>query len=149
MSFSSRALTTSPRGAQIPILSLPVMERLVIIEAPTGSGKTEAAVLWADRLSAAGLVDGMYFAVPTRSAATELHARISAMRSCVHPQLIGRVVRAVPGMLDTDHAANIWDEPTAPTWALGPMQMVSRQVPRLSIVIIAPRALPSIVAVVR
>jgi len=49
------------------------------LEAPTGTGKTEASAIWADRLAAAGLVDGMYFAVPTRSAATELHGRIAAM----------------------------------------------------------------------
>jgi CRISPR-associated endonuclease/helicase Cas3 len=49
-----------PRAAQISMLSLPVTERLAIIEAPTGSGKTEASVIWADRLVAARLVDGMY-----------------------------------------------------------------------------------------
>ncbi len=113
-----------PRGAQVAVLSLPLAERLVIIEAPTGSGKTEASVIWADRLAAAGLVDGMYFAVPTRSAATELHARISGMMGRVHPSLVGRVIRAVPGMLDTDHPANIWDEPTMPTWALGSTRRV-------------------------
>jgi len=108
-----------PRAAQISMLSLPLTERLAIIEAPTGSGKTEASVIWADRLAAADLVDGMYFAVPTRSAATELHARIAAVMGRVHPLIVGRVVRAVPGLIDTDHAANIWDEPTMPTWALG------------------------------
>jgi CRISPR-associated endonuclease/helicase Cas3 len=113
-----------PRAAQISMLSLPVTERLVIIEAPTGSGKTEASAIWADRLAAAGLVDGMYFAVPTRSAATELHARISEMMGRVHPLVVGRVVRAVPGMIDTDHAVNIWDEPTMPTWALGSARRV-------------------------
>ena len=66
----------------------------------------------------------MYFAVPTRSAATELHARISKLMGQVHPLLVGRVVRAVPGMIDTDHAANIWDEPTLPTWALGSARRV-------------------------
>jgi CRISPR-associated endonuclease/helicase Cas3 len=113
-----------PRAAQISMLSLPLGERLVIIEAPTGSGKTEASALWVDRLTAAGLVDGMYFAVPTRSAATELHARISDRMGRVHPLLVGRVVRAVPGMIDTDHAENIWDEPTMPTWALGSARRV-------------------------
>jgi CRISPR-associated endonuclease/helicase Cas3 len=113
-----------PRAAQISMLSLPLTERLVIIEAPTGSGKTEAGVIWADRLAAAGLVDGMYFAVPTRSAATELHARIAEMMGRVHAPLVGRVVRAVPGMLDTDRPANIWDEPTTPTWALGSTRRV-------------------------
>ena len=99
-----------PRAAQISMLSLPISERLAVIEAPTGSGKTEASLIWADRLVAAGLVDGMYFAVPTRSAATELHARISKLMGQVHPLVVARVVRAVPGMIDTDHAANIWDE---------------------------------------
>jgi CRISPR-associated endonuclease/helicase Cas3 len=116
--------TYKPRAAQISMLSLPLTERLAIIEAPTGSGKTEASVIWADRLAAAGLVDGMYFAVPTRSAATELHARISKVMGRVHPLIVGRVVRAVPGLIDTDHAANIWDEPTMPTWALGSTRRV-------------------------
>jgi CRISPR-associated endonuclease/helicase Cas3 len=113
-----------PRGAQVAMLSLPLTERIVIIEAPTGSGKTEASVIWADRLAAAGLVDGMYFAVPTRSAATELHARISRMMGRVHPSLVGRIIRAVPGMLDTDRPASVWDEPSMPTWALGSTRRV-------------------------
>jgi len=113
-----------PRAAQISVLSLPLTERLVIIEAPTGSGKTEASVIWADRLAAAGLVDGMYFAVPTRSAATELHDRVSKIMGRVHASLVGRVIRAVPGLLDTDHPTNLWDEPTTPTWALGSTRRV-------------------------
>src|SRR5258706_9083977 len=113
-----------PRSAQVSMLSLPVSERLAIIEAHTGSGKTVASLIWADRLVAAGLVDGMYFAVPTRSAATELHARISKLMGQVHPLIVGRIVRAVPGMIDTDHASNIWDEPTLPTWALGSARRV-------------------------
>ena len=39
-----------PRAAQISMLSLPITERLAVIEAPTGSGKTEASLIWADRL---------------------------------------------------------------------------------------------------
>jgi len=113
-----------PRAAQVSMLELPLPEKLVFIEAPTGSGKTEAAVIWADRLVAAGLVDGMYFAVPTRSAATELHDRISKVTGRVHPSLLGRVVRAVPGMLDVDRPSGIWDEPTTPTWALGSTRRV-------------------------
>src|ERR1035437_7092807 len=46
------------------------------------------------------------------------------MMGQVHPLVVGRVVRAVPGMIDTDHAANIWDEPTMPTWALGSARRV-------------------------
>ncbi|QXP88313.1 CRISPR-associated helicase Cas3' [Methylococcus capsulatus] len=50
--------------------------RLLIAEAETGSGKTEAALARFFRLFAAGEVDGLYFALPTRVAARELYLRV-------------------------------------------------------------------------
>src|SRR3546814_2111338 len=50
--------------------------------AETGSGKTEAALWRFARLFAEGKVDGLYFAVPTRSAARQLHAREIGSASC-------------------------------------------------------------------
>jgi CRISPR-associated endonuclease/helicase Cas3 len=105
----------NPRPAQIGVLALPLDERFAVIEAPTGSGKTEAALIWASRLVEAGEVDGLYFAVPTRSAASELHARIGRLMSAHHPALKGKIVRALPGMLDTDNS--VPDYP-AETWAV-------------------------------
>jgi CRISPR-associated endonuclease/helicase Cas3 len=99
------------RAAQVAALTLP-LEQMAIIEAPTGSGKTEASLIWASRLVEAGLVDGLYFAVPTRSAATELHARISALMTTAHAYLQGKIVRAVPGSIETDDS-------TLTTWAIG------------------------------
>ena len=84
------------RAAQVAALMLP-LEQMAIIEAPTGSGKTEASLIWASRLAEARLVDGLYFAVPTRSAATELHARVGAIMSPEHPYLKGKVIRAIRG----------------------------------------------------
>jgi CRISPR-associated endonuclease/helicase Cas3 len=104
-----------PRPAQLGTLSLPLDERFAVIEAPTGSGKTEAALIWASRLVEAREVDGLYFAVPTRSAASELHARIGRIMSAQHPTLKGKIVRALPGMLDTDNT--VPDYP-AETWAV-------------------------------
>jgi CRISPR-associated endonuclease/helicase Cas3 len=104
-----------PRPAQVETLELPIDEPFAVIEAPTGTGKTEAALIWASRLVEAGLVDGLYFAVPTRSAATELHARIGRLMSTHHPVLQGKVVRALPGMLDTDNS--VTDYPPE-TWAV-------------------------------
>ena len=51
-------------------------EPLVVIESETGSGKTEAALWRFARMYEAGLVDGLYFALPTRAAATQIHARV-------------------------------------------------------------------------
>jgi CRISPR-associated endonuclease/helicase Cas3 len=91
-----------PLGAQGVIGAVPLASRLVVVEAPTGTGKTETALLHALRLVAAGEVDGLYFALPTRAAATEIHERIAWMARAHSPALAGRVVRAVPGLLDTD-----------------------------------------------
>ena len=60
-------------------------EPVVIIESETGSGKTEA-VLWRfARMYQAGRVDGLYFALPTRSAATQLHRRVNEFVSNLFP----------------------------------------------------------------
>ena len=57
----------SPRPIQQECAKLPDYEdgSLVILESDTGSGKTEAALVRFMQLFHAGLVDGMYFALPT------------------------------------------------------------------------------------
>lgn len=56
---------------------------LVILESETGSGKTEA-VLWRYlHLFAAGAVDGLYFALPTRAAASQLYQRLLRFTAAV------------------------------------------------------------------
>lgn len=102
----------SPIGAQTAIGRIPFNEHLVIVDAPTGTGKTESAVMWASLLVEEGLVDGMYFAVPLRSAAIELHQRVSSLAK-YHPALQGRILRAVPGQIDNDP----WQG--RKSWALG------------------------------
>lgn len=74
-------------------------ERLVILEAETGSGKTEAAFWRFARLFEAGLVDGLYFALPTRAAAVQLHARIGRMMAHFLGGRAAGVILAVPGYL--------------------------------------------------
>ena len=98
-------LPGAPIGAQVVIGAVPLTERLVVIEAPTGTGKTEAALLRALQLVEAGLVDGMYFALPTRAAATEVHGRIARLARTHSPALASRVVRALAGNLGTDGVA--------------------------------------------
>jgi len=73
-------------------------EKLLIAEAETGSGKTEAALFYFFRLFASGKVDGLYFALPTRVAANELHDRIKKYLEMVFPDSQARpiAVLAVP-----------------------------------------------------
>ncbi|MEX1366313.1 MAG: CRISPR-associated endonuclease Cas3'', partial [Nannocystaceae bacterium] len=95
-----------PRPAQRAVLELPVDRRgsLTILEAETGSGKTEAALARFMQLFHAGEVDGLYFALPTRTAATQLHGRVVDALERAFPNLDERpaVVLAVPGYLRVD-----------------------------------------------
>ena len=92
-----------PRPAQTALLSLPQDPQgsISILEAETGSGKTEAALARFVTLFEAGLVDGMYFALPTRSAATQMHRRVyeAVQQAFASPPA---VVLAVPGYLRVD-----------------------------------------------
>ena len=78
---------------------------LVVLESETGSGKTEAA-LWRFRtLFERGAVDGLYFALPTRVAASQIHERVMQFRDQVFGSASGpAVVLAVPGQVRADHA---------------------------------------------
>ena len=107
-----------PNAMQHQILDLPVTEegQLIILESQTGSGKTEAAVAHFLSLFTGGLVDGMYFALPTRTAAYQIYRRVVAAVERGFPDLATRppVILAVPGYLD-DRSA-----PLAPFDALWP-----------------------------
>jgi CRISPR-associated endonuclease/helicase Cas3 len=77
---------------------------IVLIESETGSGKTEAAIMHGLRLYEAGAVDGIYFALPTRTSAVQIHGRVER---AVKAAFGGRenappVVLAVPGYFRVD-----------------------------------------------
>ena len=68
----------SPRGVQVLVDDLPHTPGLTLIEAPTGSGKTEAALAYAWRLLAAGVADSIVFALPTQATANAMLTRAEA-----------------------------------------------------------------------
>jgi len=70
---------------------------IALIEAETGSGKTEAALWRWLALRRRGEVDGLYFALPTRSAAVQLHGRVNRMIERVWGADGPEAVLAVPG----------------------------------------------------
>lgn len=75
---------------------------LVILESETGSGKTEAALWRYVQLFRAGLVDSLYFALPTRVAASQVYKRITDTLKRVWPEGAPLAVRALPGYVAAD-----------------------------------------------
>jgi CRISPR-associated endonuclease/helicase Cas3 len=75
---------------------------LVVLESETGSGKTEAALWRFVFLFRLGLVDSLYFALPTRVAATQAHRRIEKAVHSLWPDAPPLVVRALPGYASAD-----------------------------------------------
>ena len=89
---------TRENAIQKAVTSVPPEERLVIAESETGSGKTEATLLRFARLYAKGLVDGLYFALPTRAAASQIHRRVTEFTRNLFPtDTDPQPVLAVPG----------------------------------------------------
>lgn len=90
----------SPRPLQRAIADAPIDRPLLILESETGSGKTEAALIRFAKLWRAGRVDGLYFALPTRAAAVQLHRRVhTALKRLFPSRAQLSTVLAVPGYL--------------------------------------------------
>lgn len=91
----------SPNSIQTQAaLATPLDERLAIVESETGSGKTEAALWRFARMYEKGLVDGIYFALPTRAAASQMHERIIRFAASLFPGPgAPEPLLAVPGYL--------------------------------------------------
>ena len=88
----------SPNAIQKAATETSLDERLVIIESETGSGKTEAALWRFAKMYEQKLVDGLYFALPTRAAATQIHGRVVDFIKRMMPgELSPDPVLAVPG----------------------------------------------------
>lgn len=110
------------------VQNIPLDEPLAVIESETGSGKTEAALWRFSRLYAAGLADSLYFALPTRAAAVQIHGRAKrfAKRMFADSPAPPEVVLAVPGYIRPEedaerapllHDYRAWWERSEKAWA--------------------------------
>ena len=123
-SFKELTGYSKPNPSQDAVAGIGTEEQLVILEAETGSGKTEAAIWRFSQLFAEGRVDGLYFALPTRAAASQLQNRISGLLRNWFDAPPG-VTLAVPGQLRVDGAKGYrlpgwkvrWDEDVSHQWA--------------------------------
>ncbi len=101
----------SPRPLQTAVAEASIESPLMILESETGSGKTEAAIWRFARLWKAGLVDGLYFALPTRAAALQLHRRVhAALKRFLPAGALLETVLAIPGYRQAGEATG---------WAVG------------------------------
>lgn len=75
-----------PRQLQTLVNQLPVEPGLTIIEAPTGSGKTEVALAYASQLLNAGLADSIIFALPTQATANAMLNRLEEVANKLYQQ---------------------------------------------------------------
>lgn len=94
--FSAAFGVPAARPMQLAAADLSLGD-IVVLEAETGSGKTEAALWRFVQLFEAGKVDSLYFALPTRVAATQLHKRVFELVNRLWPNNAPVVVRALPG----------------------------------------------------
>lgn len=74
-----------PHQIQRYIDSLSIAPGLTLIEAPTGSGKTEAAIGLAARLLAADLADSVIFALPTQATSNAMLPRLKEIAPRLFP----------------------------------------------------------------
>lgn len=67
----------APNAVQDALLAAVHEPALVIVEAPMGGGKTEAALALAQQLIATGHHHGIYFALPTQVTSDRIHQRVA------------------------------------------------------------------------
>jgi len=118
---------SAPRPMQAAVAQ-PALGQVVVLEAETGSGKTEAALWRFARLFQDGAVDGLFFALPTRVAASQLYERIRKFVSRVWPQDAPVVLRALPGYEAADGETKIPGLPAFEVlWADKPADYVAHR----------------------
>ncbi len=85
---------SSPNPLQTLAAALASDASLVIVEAPTGEGKTEAAFALAEPARSSGA--GVYFALPTMATANGLHGRVEAYlrKATRHADLEARLLHS-------------------------------------------------------
>lgn len=96
----------APRPMQAALGQIPD-EPIVLLEAETGSGKTEAALWHFLKLFEQGLVDSLYFALPTRVAASQVFERVCRFVEQGFKAPAPVCVRALPGYVNADGADQV------------------------------------------
>ncbi|HHX43047.1 MAG TPA: CRISPR-associated helicase Cas3' [Chloroflexi bacterium] len=108
----------SPRPLQIAVDQVPtcVLEApsLTIIEAPTGEGKTEAALALAHRIAQHTDSEALYYALPTMATSNQMFARINAhLRQRLQLATRSKLVHGQAYLIEDDLAPQPYDDDDA------------------------------------
>ena len=78
--------TPTPLQSWSSTVQLQQQPQVIIIEDVTGAGKTEAVQMVASRMLADGLIDGLYFALPTAATSNSMYQRIASWYQRLWPK---------------------------------------------------------------
>lgn len=100
-----------PRGVQqiVTDAETPILPGLVIIEASTGEGKTEAALFLAEKWKSTLGLEGTYIALPTQATSNDLHRRYSGFLSRNHSAKAPLLVHGMAWLVDAPPLAGQLD----------------------------------------
>jgi len=124
--FTGAFKVPAPRQMQLAAAD-PDLGQIVVLEAETGSGKTEAALWRFVQLFLAGNVDSLFFALPSRAAATQLYDRVRLFVERAWPVNAPVVVRALPGYEAADGSRKISLPDFQVLWADEPSDEVAHR----------------------
>jgi CRISPR-associated endonuclease/helicase Cas3 len=76
----------TPHETQAKLIASCTQSGVYVLEAPMGSGKTEAALYAAYKMLSHGLATGLYFALPTQLTSDKIHGRVNAFLEKILPE---------------------------------------------------------------
>ncbi|MEW6587220.1 MAG: CRISPR-associated helicase Cas3', partial [Nitrospirota bacterium] len=91
----------TPNNMQASAISTITAPGVYVIEAPMGTGKTEAALGASYQLLTADKVHGIYFALPTQATSNRMHLRMAEFVKRIAPDAVGsRIIHGNSWLLD-------------------------------------------------
>jgi len=97
-------LKGGPNPLQKSLMNIVTKPGIFVVEAPMGSGKTEAALAAAAQLIANGQAAGLYFALPTQATSNSIHTRVKEFIARLSPDTPTHLIHSASWLHDSSPA---------------------------------------------